>query len=684
MHLPRVQIIVLNYNGREILPKCLPSLAEAARSSRFPTGLTILDNRSTDHSPEWVKGNFPEVRVVTAPKNRFLVSYNDYLKMIPDDIVILLNNDIRVEKNFVDPLVRIFQETPDIFLASPQCFSFDGKKYAGGRSKAEIRGGLFWSSAIFPGYEAQTAKGGYTFASGFGAFNRKRFLALGGYDDLYLPGIMEDADLSFRAWRGGYRSYYVPESRVYHLGQASFEKAFGKKKVMALAHRNAFLFLWKNISDPALLFEHLLLLIPRLLLSLVRGKTEFTLGFFTALPKLGEALKKRAIPKIRARSDREIFRLANGEKIKRCYLFKNRGMRALAGIFDVLGTLLFTWTKPLATTSISPKKILIVRLDSMGDAVLTLPAISELKKKYSESSLDFLVSPPSAELFRLFCPESKVFLFRNNWLSGQGSFKKMIKEAVAFTSELRREKYDLAVDFRGDLRTLFFLALLGIPHRWGRGGTGGAFLLTRQISNIAERHEVLQNLEVVDFNGRAGSPEFPEISVSKEVRNQERKNIVIHIGSGYPSKRWPTVHFFELAKRIEETNLGLPVFIGTETEKRLFESVREIPLREYRDLIGRISFKELLEVLSGADLFIGNDSGPAHLAALLKRKIVLVFSGTNEFRKWAPWSRTLRVLNHPVPCSPCEEKICPLKRHLCMEEISVDEVFKAVEEMLCD
>ena len=181
-------MVVLNYNGAEILPKCLPSIVEASRKAFHPTTLTLLDNQSPDQSAEWARKEFPEIDVASAPKNLFLVSFNGYLKQIREDIAILMNNDIRVDQGFIDPLVRVFEKNPDAFLASPQVFSFDGSRYEGGRTQAKIKAGLFWSSAIFPGYESLVNQPGCTFASGFGAFHRKRFLELGGYDDLYLIG----------------------------------------------------------------------------------------------------------------------------------------------------------------------------------------------------------------------------------------------------------------------------------------------------------------------------------------------------------------------------------------------------------------------------------------------------------------------------------------------------------------
>ncbi len=657
----KVRLIVLNYNGAEILSRCLPSLVEATARSSRPAQLTLLDNGSTDGSVGWARGRFPELSVVITPQNRLLFSFNDYVKTLDEDIVILMNNDIRVETDFMEPLVRVFEEQPDAFLAAPQTFSFDGSRYEGGRTRARIRWGLFWSSAFFPGWEALQQKPGWTFASGFGAFHRSRFLELGAYDDLYFPGIMEDADLGFRAWRQGYRSYYVPTSRVYHFGQASFKKAFGEKGIQILAHRNSFLFIWKNISDFSFLMEHFIFLSPRLLWAIVSGKPELVFGFLKAVARAGEAIKRRSFPEKRSRTDREIFAQANEEVPRRRYLFLKKWKRILVGIFDVVGRAVFFSKRNHEAV---PEKILVIRLDSMGDGVLTLPAIQALKRRYPKARIDFLVSPAVRDLFHYFFPESET------------------QTAGTSAAMLREKRYDLAIDFRGDLRTILRMAASGIRRRWGRGGAGGGFLLERERNPSFEQHEVRANLAVVEDAPESVVVEFPKLRHPWSGKLQGKKQIVIHAGAGYPSKRWAPERFVEVARQIGQRKWGIPIFIGGAEEQKSLDPYWSRLDVEFKDLMGQTSFEELMQVIAECDLFLGNDSGPAHLAALSGRKLVVVFSGTNNWRQWAPWSNRLRVVHHPVPCAPCEETICPLQRQHCLEEITVEEVLRAVEDML--
>lgn len=305
----RIRIVILNFNGEKLLRECLPSVLEACRRAENPTKVVVLDNRSEDRSLEVLRDHFPDVEIYASAENRVLCSYNEYLEQVEEPVVILLNNDIRVAPDFVDPLVGPFSGDPELFMATPQCLSFDGLRYEGGRSRSRMKFGLFWNACIYSGYADKIHEPGFTMAAGYGAFDRMKFLMLGGYDDLYLPGRLEDTDLCFRAWRRGWKCRYEPRSVVYHKGGVAFHERFGARNTLILGHRNSFLFLWKNISDPGFLLEHTFLLLPRLFYAALTGKWEMILGFMKALPLLPNAIRRRldSNRRPRALSDREIF-----------------------------------------------------------------------------------------------------------------------------------------------------------------------------------------------------------------------------------------------------------------------------------------------------------------------------------------------------------------------------------------
>ncbi len=303
----KVEVVVLNYNGGEIFRDCLPSLEASTQKTRHTVRLVILDNGSTDGSDRMAEKFSPRLTVVHSKENRLLCSYNDYLKQADCDVAILLNNDMKVDENFIDPLIEPFEKKGNVFMVTPKCLSFDGSRYEGGITRFRIHYGIFWASARYPGHEKDIQETRPTMSAGYGAFDRKKFLELGGYDDLYLPGRLEDSDLCFRAWKKGWRLLYEPRSVVYHKGGVAFHKRFGEWGTLKINHRNSFLFVWKNISDPVFLFSHFLFLPFRLIFALLKGQTEFVVGFFDALPFAGKAVKKRSQLEPSSISDREIF-----------------------------------------------------------------------------------------------------------------------------------------------------------------------------------------------------------------------------------------------------------------------------------------------------------------------------------------------------------------------------------------
>ncbi len=283
-----IRMVILNYRGKELLPQCLPSIVAAAEASRHSVKITLLNNPSgeTDEGLEYAKREFPQVDLWQSPENAILCSYNLYLPEVTEAVVILLNNDIRVDRGFVDPLVQAFENDSLVFMTAPKAMSFDGRQVTAGCAKAGIRWGMFWCSAHFPGYLAEADTPSQTYSSGFGAFSREKFLKLGGYDRRYLPGIMEDVDLSWRARQAGYKLLYEPRAVVYHIGQASFKKVFGENETSVIAHRNTFFFMWKNFRAPQFWFEHLFFLPLRLMAALLRGRGDILRGFCRAVAAL--------------------------------------------------------------------------------------------------------------------------------------------------------------------------------------------------------------------------------------------------------------------------------------------------------------------------------------------------------------------------------------------------------------
>ena len=295
----RTHILVLNYNGRDLLAECLPSVVHAAASSPIRCDVSVVDNASTDDSIAYLKENWPGIPIIREP-NRGLVSLNYVLKHREESVVLLLNNDVKLAPGAVEPLVRSIEQNADALFAAPLCWDFDGTVYEGMKTWVKSRFGLPQGLCRIPGHEQGIHEPGLTASAGpVLAVDRVKFLELGGYDPIYFPGRIEDLDLGFRAWVAGWKGYYIPESVAYHRGFGSFGPAFGEDGCDRLAARNTLLFAWKNLSGPRL-WRHFAWLPPRLIHAALARRPAFFAAFREALTRLGEvreARKTRLIPR---------------------------------------------------------------------------------------------------------------------------------------------------------------------------------------------------------------------------------------------------------------------------------------------------------------------------------------------------------------------------------------------------
>lgn len=235
-----VAIAVLNFNGSLHLSLLLPTLAEAVRRYGCPCDVIVLDNsRNADHH-EWVRKQFPWVLLEVSPTNDYLFSYNPLLQSLSHDIVVLLNNDTRVDPGFLPPLLR-HMANDDVFAVSACCHDWDGKAIQNGPALLKFHRG--WA---FVAYDTNTQVPSYTlFPTGAcAAINRRKFNLLGGFDRLYYPAYGEDLDLGYRAWASGWKCVFEPRSVVFHRESASFGDAARYHII-----RTHFLFQWRNLTD---------------------------------------------------------------------------------------------------------------------------------------------------------------------------------------------------------------------------------------------------------------------------------------------------------------------------------------------------------------------------------------------------------------------------------------------------
>lgn len=302
----RVPLLVLNYNGRRLLAECLPSLLAAAAASRHDCRVVVVDNSSTDDSLAFLAAKFPEVEIVRQP-NRGLCSYNRVLAESNDPVAILLNNDVVLDEGAIDPLVEPLliggtertaqpggRSPVECFLTAPLCWRFDGVTYEGQKTAVEWHWGLVRATSLFPGHEVGMHLPGLTASAGAVlAVDRAKFLVLGGFDPVYLPGRLEDLDFAYRGYLAGYRARHVPEAVAYHRGQATFAAAYGAAGCDELALRNTLLFQWKNLRRPGHIARMAAGIPLRLLWDVVRAARQPRERRFAFWRALAAAWKRR-------------------------------------------------------------------------------------------------------------------------------------------------------------------------------------------------------------------------------------------------------------------------------------------------------------------------------------------------------------------------------------------------------
>jgi O-antigen biosynthesis protein len=255
-----VTIQILNWDGRHLLEEFLPSVLEAARGHE----VLVIDNGSTDGSVELLKTQFPAVRVVRFDQNYgFSGGNNRGIEQARTDIVVLLNNDMAVDPGFLHPLLKPFSD-PSIFAVAARITIPDSAKsrFETGKTRARFESGLFylWHGEVEPQDEARDALPVLWAGGGACAVDRRKFEILGGFDSLYHPFYVEDTDLSYQAWKRGWKSLLAPASRVLHKHRGTTGPRFGDLFVNNTTRRNHYLFVWKNVTDFGMVMEHLRML----------------------------------------------------------------------------------------------------------------------------------------------------------------------------------------------------------------------------------------------------------------------------------------------------------------------------------------------------------------------------------------------------------------------------------------
>jgi O-antigen biosynthesis protein len=284
---PTIDIIIPSFNGKYLLEKHLPQVFQ---NSDFLRKIIIIDNGSTDGSVEWLKENYPEVIIVKNSSNLgFTKPINQGVAVSKSDYIVLLNNDVHPEKDYLRNILHFFEDEK-VFAVS---FNENGSSWPLVRWEGKIQ---------FTRGEDKTTPMYSAWASGGSAiFRRSIWDKLGGLNEIYAPFYWEDIDIGYRAWKMGYKIIWDKDSLVLHEHESTAKK-INPTYLSTIKQRNELLFNWINVTDKNLVRDH-----RAFLLSESLRHPGFTRIIFTAL--LRYLFHK---PRLKfVRTDKEVLSLVN-------------------------------------------------------------------------------------------------------------------------------------------------------------------------------------------------------------------------------------------------------------------------------------------------------------------------------------------------------------------------------------
>ena len=360
--------------------------------------------------------------------------------------------------------------------------------------------------------------------------------------------------------------------------------------------------------------------------------------------------------------------------------------------------------------------ILIVKLSAIGDVIHTLPSLAALRLCHPDADITWVVEEAAADLLAGHPDLNRVIAScRKRWIRElrRGKIAAPLREMLSFFRELRRRPYDLVIDFHGLLKSAAIVLISGGKRKLGYDSLqelSGLFY-NEKIPEDLGKHAVDRYLDFVRYLAQSregrneaclkGPPEFT-IAVGEEDHRRveallaehaelllpaktdrpdeaerERGFVAVNPVAFWETKLWEDEKFAELGDRLRE-ELGIGVVL-TGREAGPLERIRGRMRTKAVNLGGQTTLRELACLYRQASLLVTTDSGPMHLAAAMGTPVVALFGPTDPART-GPYGPGHCVIRRELSCAPCLRKRCDLPR--CMKEISVEEVFEAVREML--
>ena len=331
------------------------------------------------------------------------------------------------------------------------------------------------------------------------------------------------------------------------------------------------------------------------------------------------------------------------------------------------------------------ENILIKAPNWMGDVIMTLPAISYIKKVFPETIVKVLIKENLADLIRYNRDIDEVMTYT------QHRFPMRILDEINIIKRIRRQYFNLAVVFPYSISSALWMKLACIPIRLGANVRKRNIFLTHTISpRDFEEHQSDYFMRIVRRLGTKDLHFNPAVSIGerenqkaesilKELKIRQSVRVGIHPGAAYgPAKRWLPENFAKLIDKLGNDGVAVMLF-GSKSEKVIIEDIISKTRSKPINLCGKFSIAELSSMMKKCDVVVTNDSGPMHLAGAVGTKLVAIFGSTSP--KATSPSGKYEIIWKNVDCSPCFKRQCR-RNFKCMTSISADEVYDAVKRML--
>ena len=314
--LPDVSIVIPTWKGKDLLEAYLPSVWAAAEQyrcqARSETEIIVVEDGSGDDTIPWLKGHYSgQISVIEHGRNLgFAAACNSGFRAARHPVVLLLNNDVRLREDCIEPMIAHFVDH-QVFAVTGKLFNQKGDQFCNGGKVARFRRGM-WSSYqnydLPAGVTSDLPLLSFTAIGAFSAYDRLKYLEVGGFESL--TSMVEDIDLSYRAWKRGWSIHYEPRSVAFHDASQTMGATYEKKSLDSLSRRSRLIMHWMLLHDSSMFRRHLMGLAGRLLVSWIALDWRFYFGIFSGLAHLSHILETRRVTRqTMVRSDRELLDL---------------------------------------------------------------------------------------------------------------------------------------------------------------------------------------------------------------------------------------------------------------------------------------------------------------------------------------------------------------------------------------